>query len=314
MKSIKIGIIVAIAVIGVLAMAGSAQAMQGVYGLVNDVEFGGQGEAVGKIVTIWIENNSANFHNQVIEDGSPDADYYYEVDIMDLPGYPGSGSVFVSVQMFASGTDEDGVPYDNDGCYFAEINKSETVSASYVWMPDVDQTCSKTFNKHLDLEWNLISLPLTSATDMTVENIINTSLGGSYDALCKYNAISNNYETLSSTDVMENGVGYFIHMTQADTWTYSGAGYTSMNEPLEDGLNMVGWMDCNKTISSGLTSIAGNYTYAASWNATAQEFETYNPAAPDPDTPGGFNDFFDMERGTGYFISMKVSDTLDESC
>ena len=72
---------------------------------------------------------------------------------------------------------------------------------------------------------------------------------------------------------------------------------------------MVGWLNCSKDISDALSSIAGDYWYVAKWNAEEQKFEVYNPVAPPV-----FNDFNTMERGEGYFISMKSDGTLTESC
>ena len=177
----------------------------------------------------------------------------------------------------------------------------------------------ETYSKYLEVlhpavgDWHLISLPLTNATDMTVANIM-SSVSGNYDVLYKYDASTHNFVALSSGDTMENGVGYFIHMTTAGTWTYTGSAYIDMSVGLSTGLNMVGWLNCSKAITGNLTSIDGNYYYAAGWNATSQSYETYNPAAPDPDNPTGFNNLFDMERGTGYFISAKTATTLNEGC
>jgi len=166
----------------------------------------------------------------------------------------------------------------------------------------------ETFSKELVKGWNLISLPLYNATDMTVANIM-SSVSGLYDALYRYDASTHSWVPLSSSDTMENGVGYFIHMTSAGTWTYTGSAYTDMNISLQPGLNMIGWLNCSKDISNALSSIEGGYWYVARWNATAQKFEVYNPVAPPQ-----FNDFTTMERGEGYFISMKSAETLTESC
>ena len=170
---------------------------------------------------------------------------------------------------------------------------------------------AESFTKNLVEDWNLISLPLTNETSMTVANIIDTSLSGSYDELYKYDATTHSFVSLSTSDAMENGVGYFIHMASSDTWTYSGTASNSMNVELSNGLNMVSWLDCSKDIVSdgALSSIDGNYYYVARWNAATKEFETYNPVAPD-----GFNDFTMLDRGEGYFISMKTGDTLAEGC
>ena len=165
-----------------------------------------------------------------------------------------------------------------------------------------------TFSRTLVPGWNLISLPLRTA-DMTRMYVIDGSLTDSYDALFKYNATTHRFEALdSAADELETGVGYFIHMTAADTWTYDGAN-TSMNVELSEGLNMIGSLNCTKDVSDALSSIEGDYSYVARWNVTSQQFETYNPAAP-----SFFNDFTTMERGEGYFISMKAAGTLTEAC
>ena len=72
---------------------------------------------------------------------------------------------------------------------------------------------------------------------------------------------------------------------------------------------MIGWLNCSKPIDDALSSIEGDYWYVARWNATTQKFEVYVP-----DAPPVFNDFNTMERGEGYFISMKSAETLTESC
>ena len=167
----------------------------------------------------------------------------------------------------------------------------------------------ETFSKDLVEGWNLISLPLYNATDMTVANIM-SSVSGLYDALYRYDASAHGWVPLSSSDTMANGVGYFIHMTSADTWTYTGSAYTDMDGiSLQQGLNMIGWLNCSRPIYDALSSIEGDYWYVSRWNASSQKFETYNPVAPSV-----FNDFNTMERGEGYFISMKGAGTLTASC
>ena len=165
----------------------------------------------------------------------------------------------------------------------------------------------ETFSKPLEPGWNLISLPLTNATDMTVANVINTSLSGSYDALYKYDVATHSFESLSSTDTMDNGVGYFINMTAADTWSYEGTPYESIEVGLSQGLNMVGWVnESGSSLPGALNSITGNYNYVARWDATSQSYEIYEPGAP-----AIFNDFDTMDRGEGYFIAASEECTLD---
>ena len=161
--------------------------------------------------------------------------------------------------------------------------------------------CYTTFSKPLPEGWNLISLPLeplpgNESTSKVLETV-------SYDAVYRYDASSHTFIDVSG-GTMEPGVGYFVHVTSPSTWTYNGTPYTQMNVSLEPGLNMIGWLNCTKSISEALSSIEGKYWYVARWNATAQKFEVYNPVAPP-----AFNDFTTMERGEGYFISMKSAGT-----
>jgi len=161
----------------------------------------------------------------------------------------------------------------------------------------------ETFSKELVEGWNLISLPLT-ADNMTVSSVF-SSVAGKYDAIYRYDAETHNWVALGADDTLENGVGYFIHMTENGTWTYQGSAYTAMSIPLEPGLNLVGWVNTSASLPDALSSIEGDYWYVARWNATTQKFEVYVP-----DAPPVFNDFNTMERGEGYFIAAKTSCTL----
>jgi len=163
-----------------------------------------------------------------------------------------------------------------------------------------------TFEKELVEGWNLISLPLTNTTNMTVANIIDKSLSGKYDALYRYDAVNKSWVEMGSSDVMENGVGYFIHMTAAGTWNYSGVPYESIDINLEKGLNCIGWVnETGSALPDALNSITGKYNYVARWNVTSQSYEVYESHAPDV-----FNDFWTMGRGEGYWIAAKEDCTL----
>ena len=166
---------------------------------------------------------------------------------------------------------------------------------------------AETFSRPLYEGWNLISLPLDPAEDDSAGAVLSTVV--SYDAVYRYNATSKQSEGVESTDAMNPGTGYFVHATADCTWTYSGTAYTSMNVPLEPGLNMVGWLNCSKDVGDALSSISGKYYYVARWNTQTQKFEVYNPVAP-----SAFNDFTTMDRGTGYFISAKQECALSENC
>ncbi len=160
-----------------------------------------------------------------------------------------------------------------------------------------------TFEKDLLKGWNLASLPLTPS-DKKVSSVLN-SVDGKYDAVVRYNAATHQFVTLSGSDEMDNGVGYFIHMTENGTWSYQGSAYDSINVGLSQGLNCIGWTNTSANLPGALNSITGNYNYVARWNATSRSYEAYEPNAPPP-----FNDFTMVNRGEGYWIAAKGSCTL----
>ena len=160
-----------------------------------------------------------------------------------------------------------------------------------------------TFEKDLLEGWNLVSLPLIPS-DKQVSSVLN-SIDGQYDAVARYNEATHQFVTLSVSDEMDNGVGYFIHMTVNGAWSYQGTAYENINVGLSQGLNCIGWTNTSANLPGALNSIAGNYNYVARWNATSQSYEAYEPNAPPP-----FNDFTTMNRGEGYWIATKGSCTL----
>ncbi|RJS83551.1 hypothetical protein CW713_03740 [Methanophagales archaeon] len=198
-----------------------------------------------------------------------------------------------------------------DGTYtnttYHTMTGTDMLYAKYNMDIYVKAAGEETFSKDLVEGWNLVSLPLEPWDNNT--SAVLSSMSGKYDAVYSYDAVTNEFKDVM-TGTMDPGTGYFVHVTSAGTWTYAGSAYTDMDGiSLQPGLNMVGWLNCSRPIYDALSSIDGDYWYVARWNATAQEFETYNPVAPN-----GFNDFADMERGEGYYISMKGAGTLTASC
>ena len=159
---------------------------------------------------------------------------------------------------------------------------------------------TETYTKDLVIGWNLVSLPLTPDDNST--SVVLNSITGNYDAVKSYNATTHQFEDATT---MDPGIGYFIYMTAANTWSYDGTAYTDMTTQLMQGLNMAGWTNTSASLPGALNSIAGNYRYVAMWNATSQSYEVFVPNAP-----AVFNDFTTMERGEGYFIAAKTSCTL----
>ena len=158
------------------------------------------------------------------------------------------------------------------------------------------------FTKDLVPGWNLISLPQTP-DDNSVSAVL-LSIEGKYDAVMKYTP-ENGFEDI---DTMDPGYGYFIYMNKAGTWSYDGSAFETISIGLSPGLNLVGWVNSDVSLSDALSSIEGNYNYVACWNAAEMKYEVFYPSAP-----VGFNDFDLMEKAEGYFISITTGCTLEYS-
>jgi len=160
------------------------------------------------------------------------------------------------------------------------------------------------FEKDLVLGWNLISLPLTPVDNSTSAVLENDTI--EYDVVYRYNATAKQFECPST---MDPGIGYFVNVTTAGTWNYTGTAYTSMNIELKQGLNCIGWVNTSADLPDAMTSISGNYRYVAGWDADDSKYGVYDANAP-AGVPE-FIDFTTMERGDGYWIATKEDCTLD---
>ena len=160
----------------------------------------------------------------------------------------------------------------------------------------------ETFTKSLPIGWNLVSLPLTPTNNSTSAVLGNDTIV--YNAVMSYNTATHQFEDATT---MDPGIGYFVNVTTAGTWSYSGTACTSISETLSTGLNCVGWTnETGSALPGALSSIAGSYRYVARWNTGTQSYDTYLPGVPDV-----FNDFDTMDRGEGYFIAATDSCMLE---
>ena len=304
-------ILFAIALLAVIASAGNAAAIaEPVFGWVNTTA------ADGDVVMLWLEDDRINNPSQNVSVGvghnAPSNSYYFMniEPLLIAHGKNAPGTVFnVTTAILCSGVNQSGIPYTNTYHNDTGVTQQDHAGiAGPTYMQNMSLLpCAvnkPSFNKTLYAGWNLISLPL-DPDDNSASAVLSTA---SYDAVYRYNATSKKYEI---ADVMDPGIGYFVNATADCEWEYSGTPYTSMDVSLEHGLNMVGWLNCSKDVGDTLSSISGKYHYVAQWNASAEKFEVYNPAAPDPSV---FNDFTTMDRGIGYFIAAKQGCILSESC
>jgi hypothetical protein len=310
MRTATKGMLSVIALVAVMAMAGTASAIEPVSGDVNSTV------AQGNVVTLTVEGGTpGRYVTAVVGPVNPTLNDYAYSNIDPLlinAGIPSGGTYNATIVMLCSGTQctEDGVMGDS----YTNTLRNTTPTTAYIInavrngatdfasLMELESCAVEVpFSKTLYAGWNLISLPLTPS-DNSTSAVLSTV---AYNAVYRYNATSKEFE---SADAMDQGTGYFVHATSDCTWVCSGTPYTSIDASLKHGLNMVGWLNCSKNVDA-LSSISGDYYYVAQWNTSAQKFDLYNPVAPST-----FNDFATMDRGTGYFISAKQGCMLSGEC
>ena len=312
MKTKKIIVLFAIALIAVITLTGSALAAEPVNGQVNSAV------AEGQIVMLYLDGNPSDYVTVAVLDNEPLDDYIFSDigPILSRAGIVWGGTYNATIEMRCSGYMRDincieGSAYTNTlrntTPTTAHVTGTNDGATDYPTRMELEPCVEEeTFSKDFYVGWNLISLPLTPSDNSASSVLASVWEYLSVGAVYRYNAETKEFE---SADTMDPGIGYFVHVTSDCTWEYSGTPYTSISTELKQGLNMVGWLNCPKDIDDALSSISGECHYVARWNAADQKFEVYNPAAP-----SAFNDFTTMDQGTGYFISARQDCTLSESC
>jgi hypothetical protein len=143
--------------------------------------------------------------------------------------------------------------------------------------------------------WNLISLPI-QPSDTAIEKVL-SSINGKYNAVYAYDG--NKYEgyvpgSLADLKKMEQGRGYWIHMTVAANLNLSGT-LQSKNVQLKANWNLVGYNSMQATpVQQALSSISGKFSVVYGYDAASKSYIGY--------VPGSTNNLSSLEPGKGYWI------------
>ncbi|RLB68076.1 MAG: hypothetical protein DRH04_07195, partial [Deltaproteobacteria bacterium] len=191
------------------------------------------------------------------------------------------------------------------GVYKAGPDGIDSALTYGVTVTEGQSPSTDTFTKPLTTGWNLISLPLTPEDSSTSAVLGNDTIV--YDKVYRYDATTPKQFVDETSGTMEPGIGYFVYVTTAGTWNYTGTSVSSTDLDLKSGLNMIGVPNCTISISSAMGST--DYRYVARWNAAEEKFEVHNLKAP-----SAFHDFTTMVAGEGYFISASSDYPLTLSC
>jgi len=148
---------------------------------------------------------------------------------------------------------------------------------------------------HLHQGWNLITIPVQN--NFTAETL---GQNISYcDAIVKWDVVSQDYIThpvgtaIADFDI-EDGIGYFVHVSESTTFSITGKIVSNISLTLQPGWNLLGWSN-TETISAELfgETISGCDT-VMEWDSLMQDY------IPHPMATNVNN--FDVNMGMGLFI------------
>jgi len=165
--------------------------------------------------------------------------------------------------------------------------------------------------------WNLVSFNLDPVSPAIEDVLFN--IYGSYDLVYAWDATGNHsasgnwmkydpagYDTGNSLNTLDPSMGFWIHMTQADTLAITGSFQTSTTNNLLDdvgGWNLVGFPSAGSVVmpqameENGVSRGAYNLVYTYHAADGGDQWKIY-----DTDAPDFANDLVNLNPGYGYWI------------
>jgi len=158
---------------------------------------------------------------------------------------------------------------------------------------DVETIFEYTFYLHQG--WNLITMPIQN--NFTAETL---GQNISYcDTIAMWNTASQDYVnhpvgTAIADFEIEDGIGYFVHVSENTTFVISGKPIENISVSIEPGWNMIGWSFWNVTNAKGIGNSIDGCDTILGWNEVVQTYVGH---------PVGTNIHnFDVTTGEGLFI------------
>jgi len=186
--------------------------------------------------------------------------------------------------------------------YYEEINGTdglEIIQGQTWWYsPIIHVTVDPGIITHefsLKKEWNLITLPLENSfsAESLGQAIPNCTVVTKFDALT--NTFTTHVVNTSHDNFdIEKGVGYFIYLTENQTFLPSGSPIQSFSVGIETDWNLIGWPRGYNTTAESLGKNITGTSVVIMFDAETQVFTTHVVGTP--------HDNFIIKRGMGLFI------------
>jgi len=186
--------------------------------------------------------------------------------------------------------------------YYEEINGTdglEIIQGQTWWYsPVIHVTVDPGIITHefsLKKEWNLITIPMEN-------NFTAESLGQaipSCTVVTYFDAFTQNFtthvvNTPHDNFVIEKGIGYFVYLTENQTFLPTGWPIQSFSVDIAKEWNLVGWPKEDSTTAESLGENISGTSVVSMFDAETQTFTTHVVGTP--------HDNFTVQRGMGLFI------------
>ena len=189
-------------------------------------------------------------------------------------------------------------------------NTTYSIAGTYsffIWAKDPDGNGMKTSTYSFEIKgvqmlmnftegWNFITIPCKN-------NYTASSLYAAIpycSIILKWNASKGNFDLYVSGSpydfAIEDGIGYFIAVTQNSSLYVEGIAIESVNVTLYVGWNMLGWFKENTTHASSLYDSITACSILLKWNTSKGNFDLYVSGSPVD---------FEIRQGEGFLVAVE---------
>ena len=177
-----------------------------------------------------------------------------------------------------------------------DTSGNENISDTYYFEIQPEEI-QHTFTFHQG--WNLITIPVEN--NFTAKSLIENITG--CQIVCCWDSIDQEYKcfTIHSPDSydfpIENGMGYFIGVTEDSNFSVTGRPISNVSIDLHIDWNLIGWFKENSTTAKSLLENITSCQIVCRWGSIAQEYDCFTTSSP-PEYS------FAIEIGTGLFVGV----------
>jgi len=142
--------------------------------------------------------------------------------------------------------------------------------------------------------WNFVTIACEN--NYTASSLYNNISG--CNLILKWNNSRNDFDVYvpgsPNNFAIENGIGYFISVSNNTNLSVTGMPIARVNITLLQGWNSLGWFEEEQTNASNIYNSIAGCNLILKWNNSKDDFDVYVPNAPD----------FVIEQGNGFFVSV----------